>query len=309
MIRLGRSGGAVSVMERPHSQTAQVSGGPASPELRGLIESPSFPAGSLTTPSLFRGGHEAKRSQFRVSALHTGGTQSMFISFIPSSIWMLKTCFYVFIKRPPSKCRIYLYPSHRLPWWLSGKESIPMQERQVQFLGLKDPLEYEIATHSSILAGIIPRIEEPGGLQSTGSQRVRHGSGWTTVPQTSSLLKPSPSTKHPFIQPTQIQAKVINKNVRANESKSLMLFIDLCRQPTAWPLLPSSPILVTSPRPLLSPATLRWITSSQASPSLSPLPHLSHFCPTPSSVLQVQPGPFLESLLHGVPHTLCSFSI
>ena len=50
-----------------------------------------------------------------------------------------------------------------------------MQERLeiwVQFLGWKNPLEEEMATHSSILAWEIPRTEEPGGLQSMGSQRI-----------------------------------------------------------------------------------------------------------------------------------------
>ena len=47
-----------------------------------------------------------------------------------------------------------------------------MQEAQVQSLGQEDPLEAEMATHSSILARIIPWTEEPGGLQSMGSQRV-----------------------------------------------------------------------------------------------------------------------------------------
>ena len=44
----------------------------------------------------------------------------------------------------------------------------------VQSLGLEDPPEKETATHSSVLAWEIPWIEEPGGLQSMGSQRVRH---------------------------------------------------------------------------------------------------------------------------------------
>ena len=44
----------------------------------------------------------------------------------------------------------------------------------VQSLGLEDPLEKEMATHASILAWKIPRTEEPGGLQSMGSHRVRH---------------------------------------------------------------------------------------------------------------------------------------
>ena len=45
---------------------------------------------------------------------------------------------------------------------------------QVQFLGWEDPLEKGIAKHSSILAWKIPWTEEPGGLQSIGSQRVGH---------------------------------------------------------------------------------------------------------------------------------------
>ena len=49
-----------------------------------------------------------------------------------------------------------------------------MQETQVQSLGWEDPLEKEMATHSSILAWRIPWTEEPGELQSTGSQRVGH---------------------------------------------------------------------------------------------------------------------------------------
>ena len=48
-----------------------------------------------------------------------------------------------------------------------------MQEMQVQFLDQKDPIEKEMATHSSILAWEIPRTEEPGRLQFTKSQRVR----------------------------------------------------------------------------------------------------------------------------------------
>ena len=49
-----------------------------------------------------------------------------------------------------------------------------MQETQVQSLGQEDPLEKEMATHSSTLAWKIPWTEEPGGLQSMGSQRVGH---------------------------------------------------------------------------------------------------------------------------------------
>ena len=49
-----------------------------------------------------------------------------------------------------------------------------MRETRVQSLGREDPLEEGMATHSRILAGRIPWTEEPGGLQSMGSQRVRH---------------------------------------------------------------------------------------------------------------------------------------
>ena len=45
---------------------------------------------------------------------------------------------------------------------------------RVQSLGQEDPLEKEMATHSSILAWRIPWTEEPGRIQSMGSQRVRH---------------------------------------------------------------------------------------------------------------------------------------
>ena len=49
-----------------------------------------------------------------------------------------------------------------------------IQEVQVRSLGQEDPLEDGMATHSTILAWRIPWTEEPGGLQSIGSQRVTH---------------------------------------------------------------------------------------------------------------------------------------
>ena len=54
-----------------------------------------------------------------------------------------------------------------------------MQKMLVRSLGRENPLEEEMATHSSVLAGIVPWTEEPGGqepggLQSMGPQRVRH---------------------------------------------------------------------------------------------------------------------------------------
>ena len=49
-----------------------------------------------------------------------------------------------------------------------------MWETRIQYLGREDPLEKGMATHSSIGAWRIPLTEEPGGLQSMGSQRVGH---------------------------------------------------------------------------------------------------------------------------------------
>ena len=54
------------------------------------------------------------------------------------------------------------------------KNQLAMQKTQIQFLGWEDPLEKGMATHSNILAWRIPWTEEPGGLKSMGSQRVRH---------------------------------------------------------------------------------------------------------------------------------------
>ena len=55
----------------------------------------------------------------------------------------------------------------------------PMQETWVPSLGLEDPLEKEVATYSSILAWRIPWMEEPGGLQSMGSQSWTRLSNFT----------------------------------------------------------------------------------------------------------------------------------
>ena len=67
------------------------------------------------------------------------------------------------------KCKIHTgFVAQRL------KHLSAMWETLVRSLGQEDSLEKEMATHSSILAWRIPWTEEPGGLQSMGSQRVRH---------------------------------------------------------------------------------------------------------------------------------------
>ena len=67
------------------------------------------------------------------------------------------------LKEP--KCSLVAQRLKRLPG---------MQETRVRSLGREDPLEKEMATHSSTLAWRIPWTEEPGRLQSMGSQRVGH---------------------------------------------------------------------------------------------------------------------------------------
>ena len=59
-----------------------------------------------------------------------------------------------------------------------AKSLIAMQETRVRSLGQEDPLEKEMATHSSTLAWKIPWTEDPGKLQSMGSQRAGHN--WMT---------------------------------------------------------------------------------------------------------------------------------
>ena len=73
-----------------------------------------------------------------------------------------------------------------------------MQETQVPPLGMEDPLEEEMATHSSSLAGVIPWTEEPGGLQSMGWQK-----SWTTEQlknETIPVGRAGCSVKGPFLK-------------------------------------------------------------------------------------------------------------
>ena len=62
------------------------------------------------------------------------------------------------------------------------KRLATMRETQVRSLGREDPLEKEMATHSSTLAWKIPRMEEAGRPQSVGSQRVGHDRATSPVP-------------------------------------------------------------------------------------------------------------------------------
>ena len=85
--------------------------------------------------------------------------RSSWIRCAPNSIWLLSS----------DQASLVAQTVKRLP---------TMQETQVRSLGQEDPLEKEMATHSSILAWKIPWMEEPGGLQSMVLQRVGHD--WAT---------------------------------------------------------------------------------------------------------------------------------
>ena len=77
-----------------------------------------------------------------------------------------------------------------------------MQETRVQFLGGEDPLEKEIATHSSTLAWKIPWMEEPGGLQSMGLQSRTRLSDFPFLP----LPSTSVGLNHPIPLSSYIRA-------------------------------------------------------------------------------------------------------
>ena len=80
---------------------------------------------------------------------------------------------------PPSGCTPQLEISPGFPGGSEGKASACNMGDLGSIPGLEDPLEKEMATHSNILAWRIPWTEEPGRLQSVGSQRVRHDSDFT----------------------------------------------------------------------------------------------------------------------------------
>ena len=84
-----------------------------------------------------------------------------------------------------------------------------MGEMWVQPLGQEDPLEKEMATHSSILAWKIPWTQEPGGLQSMGSQRVRHN----LVTKQQQLISFTCKSKSPTFQ-APISSSVKRENHR-----------------------------------------------------------------------------------------------
>ena len=134
---------------------------------------------------------------------------------------------------------------------------LPMQETQelqVQFWDQEDPVEKEIATHSSILAWEIPWIKEPGGVQSLGLQRV----GYDLAIKPPAPLLRLPMFSHP------------------SESKAPCL-VDTGSRPDSilpTPLFPAYPVhcspLDSSVHGLLQARILEWVTISFFSGSSQP---------------------------------------
>ena len=93
-----------------------------------------------------------------------GSSEERLESSLKISVWSHKTFFGILV-RDLRLCSLVAQTVKCHP---------AMQETWVRSLGQEVRLEKEIATHSSILAWRIPWTEEPGGLQSMGSQRVRH---------------------------------------------------------------------------------------------------------------------------------------
>ena len=85
-----------------------------------------------------------------------------------------------------------------LPWWLSAKNLPAMWEMQIQSLGWEDPLEKEMATHSSSLARDIPWTEQPGGLKPLGSQIQTGQRDWMTATTVEGLDKSWEPVKQVF---------------------------------------------------------------------------------------------------------------
>ena len=100
----------------------------------------------------------------------------------PSSPYSLRTFVSIFIKDLGQKgASLMAQTVKNLP---------TLRETQVPSLGREDPLQKGMATHSSVLAWRIPWAEEPGGLQSIGSQQVRHNWATNTFTGTETLSDP-----------------------------------------------------------------------------------------------------------------------
>ena len=104
-----------------------------------------------------------------------------------------------------------------------------IQETQVQSVGQKDPLEKGMATHSSILTWKIPWTEEPGGLPSIGSHRVRQDWATNTLTFSSAVV-----TTHVWLTELLICGSYSLRNWIFSEFYLILINSNLCRH--LWPL-------------------------------------------------------------------------
>ena len=102
---------------------------------------------------------------------------------------------------------------------------LPMQETQVWSLNWEDPQEEEMATHCSTLAWEIPWREEPGELQSTGLQRVRHL--WVRLSNVAASVHKS-------------RAEQVRQGPRGTQTLNIY-HLSLCRKKIDWPCFQGRP--------------------------------------------------------------------
>ena len=126
------------------------------------------------------------------------------------------------------------------------------QETQVRSLGQEDPLEEEMATHSSILAWKILWTEEPCGLQFTGSQRVGHNWAHThTHHWNSKHAKVFPIPSRCFLLPKTRKGKHLSKESQVTKFSSpvstlLKSWVPILEETSSWKGVFSNYILITS---------------------------------------------------------------
>ena len=148
-----------------------------------------------------------------------------------------------------------------LPWWLS-KELPAMQETRVLSPGQEDPLEKEMATHSSILAWRILWTEKPGWLQSMGWQRVGHdwvtntSYNWSVGFINTINIIPSPYVMDSEILYSSLAWPCLPKPCHVLPLfLSVLLFPSLTSPPSSFPTIPSHHI---PPHFILSHIQLYW---------------------------------------------------
>ena len=130
-------------------------------------------------------------------------------------------------RRKTSCCILNHLPG--FPGGSNDEESACLMGDPVQALGREDPLEEEMATHSSILAWRIPWAEEPGGLQSMGSQRVGHD--WAHEPPT--LGKEGPVLFKLFVLLFFFKLFVLKKSVLKHGVHKVYCYSLLVLSPTS----------------------------------------------------------------------------